>query len=108
MVSATKGSYKATLIDQEGNSWPTNICGMKIFWKIFTLDHYLEEDDVVVFELIDPRPQSVTFLVHIFRVVDVKVTLTGKAGWAVNYNVVEGTKKQYFEERRRLAQVSQP
>jgi len=93
-------------MDEEGKSWPTNIRGMRIFWKHFTLDHYLEEDDVVVFELVDPRPKSVTFLVHIFRVVDVKVTLTGKAGWAAHYNVVEGTKKQYFEEKKRLAQVS--
>lgn len=106
MVSATKGSYKASLIDQEGKTWSTRIMGMKIFWKHFTLDHYLEEDDVVVFEMTDPRPESVTFLVHIFRVVDVKMTLTGKEGWAIHYDVVEGTKKQYFEERRRLLKVS--
>lgn len=105
MISGSKGLYKATLIDEEGKSWPTNIRGMRIFWKHFTLDHYLEEDDVVIFELVDPRLESFTFLVHIFRVVDVKVTLTGKAGWAVHYNVVEGTKKQYVEERKRMLQA---
>ncbi|KAG0625014.1 hypothetical protein M758_2G021200 [Ceratodon purpureus] len=102
MISATKGSYKATLEDESGNKWTTRIMGMKIFWKHFTLDHNLEQDDVVVFELMDSRHESVRFLVHIFRVVDIKKTHTGKAGWAIHYDVVDGTKKQYFEERRRL------
>jgi hypothetical protein len=101
MVSNTKGSYKAVLEDECGDEWRIRIEGIKIFWKHFTLDHSLEEDDVVVFELVNPKPGSVRFLVHIFRVVDIKKPQMGKKGWALYYDVVEGTKKQYFEERRR-------
>lgn len=73
----------------------------EIFWGNFTLDHCLE-DDVVVIELVDPRVKSLEFLVHIFRVVDVKMTVRGKAGWAVHYSVVEGIQK---DARRQLVEV---
>lgn len=92
----TKRSYEATLVDEEGNSWQSRISnkngGKIIVWSSFSLDHRLEEDDVVVMELVDSTLQSLRFLVHIFRVVDVRRTVTGKISWTDHYTVVDGEK----------------
>lgn len=53
---------------------------------------------MLVFELTNVRKGHVTFLVHIFRVADVKVTLTGKKGWAAHYRIVECAKKECGKE----------
>ncbi|CAM6106007.1 unnamed protein product [Calypogeia fissa] len=92
----TKKSYKGTLVDEdeEGGSWQMRVRGREIFWRNFSLDHRLEEDDVVVMELVDPRIKSLKFLVHIFRVVDVKMTVRGQAGWAHHFTVVDGIQKE--------------
>lgn len=39
-------------------------------FKAFALTHYLEEGDVLVFELTDSNPGNPVFLVHVFRVVE--------------------------------------
>jgi len=39
-------------------------------FKAFALTHYLEEGDVLIFELTDPNPSNPVFLVHVFRVVE--------------------------------------
>lgn len=62
---------------------------------------------MLVFELTDAREGHITFLVHIFRVVDVKVTLTGKEGWSSHYRIVEGTKKEYWKDLRARRQALQ-
>lgn len=98
-----KSSYMGTLVDEKGNAWRSRVRRTEIFWGNFALDHYLEEDDVVVMELVDSRLKSLKFLVHIFRVVDVRMTLTGKAGWAAHYDIVDGIKKS--DVRRQLLEV---
>lgn len=99
----TNLSFKGTLVDEKGIPWETRFRGTEIFWGKFSLDHYLEEGDVVVMELVDSRLKSLKFLVHIFPVVNVRMTLTGKAGWAIHYDIVEGIKRQ--EASRRLLKV---
>lgn len=99
------GRYKVTLMDDEGETWNATLYLGKLFWKNFTLDHYLEEDDVVVGELTDNRPASITFLFHIFRVVDINITERGKEGWNKHYTVVKGTKREWARKRMKERQL---
>lgn len=67
MPSAIK---EVTLVNKGGHSWPAKwIAGRGGFsggWRRFSLDHCLEEHDVLVFELIDKA--NYVLLVHVFRV----------------------------------------
>ncbi|XP_024386094.1 uncharacterized protein [Physcomitrium patens] len=46
-------------------------------WRNFALDHCLEEDDTVVFEVIAESKTMVTLMAHIFRVVAIPDGVTG-------------------------------
>lgn len=62
----------ATLLDDTGKSWTckwlVNGSGKRLSagWKRFSLDHQLDESDVVIFEVVSR--ENLTLLVHIFRV----------------------------------------
>jgi hypothetical protein len=54
-------------------------------WQQFSLHHLLEEGDTCVFELITNKTEDLTFMVHIFRVVEVDHS---KVQWQDHYMIL--------------------
>jgi hypothetical protein len=54
-------------------------------WQQFSLHHLLEEGDTCVFELITNKTEDLTFMVHIFRVVEVDHS---KLQWQDHYMIL--------------------
>lgn len=56
-------------------------------------------------ELVDSRLESLKFLVHIFRVVDLKITVTGKKAWANHFIIVDGHKGKNGRNKLRKVRI---
>jgi hypothetical protein len=54
-------------------------------WQQFSVHHLLEEGDTCVFELITNKTEDLTFMVHIFRVVEVDHS---KVQWQDHYMIL--------------------
>lgn len=82
------------LEDEAGFGWPArwlsneNRQGLSGGWANFSRDHCLEEGDMCVFEIVDA--QHWIILVHIFRVVDVKIVPGSRDDGKGHYKLVRG------------------
>ncbi|XP_024380244.2 uncharacterized protein [Physcomitrium patens] len=81
-----------TVQDEFGFQWPGQWVvnslhgGLSDGWAAFSRDHYLEEGDACVFEVLNLKIPLL--LVHIFRVVEVPLLPGSRGGWDVHYRVV--------------------
>lgn len=73
----------ARVCDSEWNAWSCwwnpvyhHISGRE--WRSFALEHCLEEDDAVVFEILEHTRENFTMMVHIFRVAGIPA---GRTAW---------------------------
>jgi hypothetical protein len=92
---------RVTLMDSGGQKSTARWAGnrkksacLKSF-REFSLSHYLEEGDALVFELMDANPNNPVFLVHVFRVVELHSARMSPKDWENHYklDVMIGTIK---------------
>ncbi|CAM6079090.1 unnamed protein product [Sphagnum tenellum] len=74
--------------------------GLSGGWGTFSRDHFLEEGDVCVYEVVDSCNWRI--VVHIFRVVDVKITPGSRGEGCLHYRVVKGAGYQHKSSWKNL------
>jgi hypothetical protein len=94
------------LEDDNGYKWPARWLrnagrrGLSGGWGTFSRDHFLEEGDVCVYEVVDSCNWRI--VVHIFRVVDVKITPGSRGEGCLHYRVVKGAGYQHKSSWKNL------
>ncbi|KAH8942799.1 hypothetical protein BDL97_13G014100 [Sphagnum fallax] len=74
-------------------------------WQQFSVDHLLEEGDTCVFELITNKTEDLTFMVHIFRVVEVDHS---KVQWQDHYMILSRGRGNLLPSEHYLTELDRP